>query len=85
MADMLVGRFFVIIPVIADSDTGYGNAMDVIRTMHDYEATGVSGIHLEDQKAPKRCGHMQGKDVISAGEMVGKLKAAVAARSDRPR
>ncbi len=73
----------VTIPMIADADTGYGNAIDVIRTVHDYEASGVSGIHLEDQKAPKRCGHMQGKDVIPAGEMVGKLKAAVAARSDK--
>ncbi len=72
----------VSIPMIADADTGYGNAINVIRTVHDYEQTGVSGIHLEDQTAPKRCGHMAGKNVITAGEMVGKVKAAVAARSD---
>jgi 2-methylisocitrate lyase-like PEP mutase family enzyme len=72
----------VSIPVIADADTGYGNAINVIRTVHDYEQTGVSGIHLEDQTAPKRCGHMDGKNVITAGEMVGKVKAAVAAKSD---
>ena len=70
------------VPVIADADTGYGNAINVIRTVHDYERAGVSAIHLEDQTAPKRCGHMAGKNVIEPGEMVGKLKAAVAARSD---
>ncbi len=72
----------VSIPVIADADTGYGNAINVIRTVHQYEQAGVSAIHLEDQTAPKRCGHMAGKNVIEPGEMVGKLKAAVAARSD---
>jgi 2-methylisocitrate lyase-like PEP mutase family enzyme len=72
----------VSIPMVADADTGYGNAINVIRTVHDYEQTGVSGIHLEDQTAPKRCGHMAGKNVIAAGEMAGKVKAAVAARSD---
>lgn len=70
------------IPVIADADTGYGNAINVVRTLHDYEAAGVSAIHLEDQVAPKRCGHMVGKEVIPAGEMVGKIKAAAAARTD---
>ncbi len=70
------------IPVVADADTGYGNAINVIRTVHDYERAGVSGIHLEDQTAPKRCGHMAGKNVIAPGEMVGKLKAAIAAKSD---
>ncbi len=72
----------VSIPVIADADTGYGNAINLIRTVHDYEQAGVSAIHIEDQKAPKRCGHMKGKEVIPAGEMVGKIKAAVAARMD---
>lgn len=72
----------VTIPVLADADTGYGNAINVVRTVHDYEQAGVSGIHLEDQVAPKRCGHMAGKAVIAAGEMVGKIKAAVAARTD---
>lgn len=70
------------VPVIADADTGYGNAINVINTVHEYEAAGVSGIHLEDQVAPKRCGHMQGKSVIAAGEMIGKIKAAASARSD---
>lgn len=70
------------VPVIADADTGYGNAINVIRTVHDYERAGVSAIHLEDQTAPKRCGHMAGKNVIAPGEMVGKLKAAIAAKSD---
>ena len=72
----------VSVPVIADSDTGYGNAINVIQTVHAYEKAGVSAIHLEDQVAPKRCGHMAGKDVIEAGEHVGKIKAAVEARSD---
>ncbi len=55
---------------------------NVIRTVHEYEAAEVSGIHLEDQTAPKRCGHMAGKNVIAVGEAVGKIKAAVAAKSD---
>ncbi len=70
------------IPMIADADTGYGNAVNVIRTVHEYEAAGVSAIHLEDQTAPKRCGHMAGKNVIEVGEAVGKIKAAVAAKFD---
>ena len=69
-------------PVIADADTGYGNAINVIRTVRAYEQVGVAGIHLEDQVMPKKCGHMSGKEVIPADEMVGKLRAAVAARTD---
>ena len=57
------------IPVIADADTGYGNPLNVIRTVGAYEAAGVAAIHLEDQVAPKKCGHMDGKQVIPAGEM----------------
>ena len=72
----------VAVPVIADADTGYGNAINVIRTVRDYEAAGVSGIHLEDQTSPKRCGHMANKSVISADEMAGKLRAAAAARTN---
>jgi 2-methylisocitrate lyase-like PEP mutase family enzyme len=68
------------IPVIADADTGYGNAINVIRTVHDYEAAGVAAIHIEDQVMPKRCGHMEGKQLIPAGEMAAKVAAAVAAR-----
>jgi 2-methylisocitrate lyase-like PEP mutase family enzyme len=70
------------IPVIADADTGYGNAVNVIRTVREYEKTGVAGFHLEDQVSPKKCGHYDGKEVISCAEMVGKIKAAVDARRD---
>jgi carboxyvinyl-carboxyphosphonate phosphorylmutase len=70
------------VPVIADADTGYGNVINVIRTVREYEQAGVAGIHLEDQVTPKRCGHMAGKEVIPAEEMVGKIRAAVAARAD---
>ncbi len=73
----------VSIPVIADADTGYGNPINVIRTVHEYEAAGVAAIHLEDQVMPKKCGHMDGKQLIAAGEMVAKLRAAVAARRSR--
>ncbi|HUA71854.1 MAG TPA: oxaloacetate decarboxylase [Solirubrobacteraceae bacterium] len=69
------------IPVIADADTGYGNSINVIRTVHEYEAAGVSAIHLEDQVMPKKCGHMEGKQVVPAAEMAAKVAAAVAART----
>jgi len=68
------------VPVIADADTGYGNPINVIRTVQEYEAAGVAAIHLEDQLAPKKCGHMEGKQVIPATEMAQKLRAAVEAR-----
>jgi 2-methylisocitrate lyase-like PEP mutase family enzyme len=70
------------VPVIADADTGYGNALNVLRTVQLYEQAGVAGLQLEDQVAPKKCGHMSGKAVIETTEMVGKLEAAVAARRD---
>ena len=70
------------VPVIADADTGYGNAINVVRTVQAYEQAGVAGIHLEDQVMPKKCGHMSGKAVIGAEEMAGKIRAAVAARRD---
>src|ERR687890_1703357 len=70
------------VPVIADADTGYGNAINVLRTVQDHEQAGVAGIQLEDQVMPKKCGHMSGKALIDADEMVGKLEAAVAARTD---
>ncbi|TZE81515.1 isocitrate lyase/PEP mutase family protein [Calorimonas adulescens] len=70
------------IPIIADADTGYGNALNVYRTVKEYEKAGAAAIQLEDQTWPKRCGHMEGKEVISAEEMVGKLKAALDARDD---
>ncbi len=69
------------IPVIADADTGYGNPLNVIRTVGAYEAAGVAGIHIEDQVAPKKCGHMEGKQVIAADEMAQKVRAAVEART----
>jgi 2-methylisocitrate lyase-like PEP mutase family enzyme len=69
------------IPVIADADTGYGNPLNVIRTVGAYEAAGVAGIHVEDQVAPKKCGHMEGKLVIPALEMAAKIRAAVEARA----
>ncbi len=70
------------VPVIADADTGYGNALNVVRTVQLYEQAGVAGIQLEDQVMPKKCGHMSGKLLIGADEMVGKIRAAVSARQD---
>jgi 2-methylisocitrate lyase-like PEP mutase family enzyme len=70
------------IPVIADADTGYGNAINVTRTVREYEKTGVAGFHIEDQLAPKKCGHYEGKAVIPLAEMVGKIHAAVDTRRD---
>ena len=70
------------IPVIADADTGYGNAINVIRTVREYEKSGVAAFHIEDQVSPKKCGHYEGKEVITLGEMVGKIKAAVDTRQD---
>ncbi|MCX5042105.1 oxaloacetate decarboxylase [Aldersonia sp. NBC_00410] len=70
------------LPLIADADTGYGNPINVIRTVREYERAGVAAIQLEDQVAPKRCGHMAGKAVIPVGEMVAKVEAARAARTD---
>lgn len=70
------------IPVISDADTGYGNSINVIRTVKEFERAGVSAIQLEDQVMPKRCGHMAGKEIVSKEEMVGKIKAAVDTRID---
>jgi 2-methylisocitrate lyase-like PEP mutase family enzyme len=70
------------IPVIADADTGYGNAINVIRTVREYEKSGVAAFHIEDQVAPKKCGHYEGKEVISTLEMVSKIRAAVDTRQD---
>lgn len=70
------------IPVIADADTGYGNAINVIRTVREYEKTGVAAFHIEDQVSPKKCGHYEGKEVISTAEMVSKIRAAVDTRQD---
>lgn len=70
------------LPVIADADTGYGNAINVVRTVREYERAGVAGIHIEDQITPKKCGHFEGKQIVSENEMVGKIRAAVGARED---
>lgn len=70
------------LPVIADADTGYGNALNITRTVREFERAGAAAIQLEDQVTPKRCGHLTGKEVITAGEMVGKIKAAVDSRTD---
>lgn len=68
------------IPLIADADTGYGNELNVTRTVREYEDRGVAAVHIEDQVSPKRCGHLDGKEVISAGEFTSKIRAAVEAR-----
>jgi 2-methylisocitrate lyase-like PEP mutase family enzyme len=70
----------VSIPVLADADTGFGNELNVTRTVHEYEACGVAGIHLEDQVSPKRCGHLDGKQVIERHRFTSLITAAVAAR-----
>ncbi len=72
----------VSIPVIADADTGYGEILNVARAVEEMEHAGLAGIHLEDQLAPKRCGHLDGKSVITPAEMAAKVRAAVRARSD---
>jgi 2-methylisocitrate lyase-like PEP mutase family enzyme len=66
--------------LVVDADTGYGNAINVVRTMRSFERAGASAIQLEDQDFPKRCGHLDGKGLIPADEMVGKIKAALDAR-----
>ena len=70
------------VPVVADGDTGYGNPLNVMRTVREYEAAGVNGIQLEDQVFPKKCGHMLGRKLIPAEEMVQKIRAAIKARQD---
>ncbi len=72
----------VSIPLIADADTGYGNALNVRRTVQMYEAAGVAALHLEDQALPKRCGHLAGKQVVPLEEFRQKIRAAVEARTD---
>jgi len=71
------------LPILADGDTGYGNAINVARTVRAFERAGVAALFIEDQVAPKRCGHMEGKRVIPVAEMVAKLKAALDAREDQ--
>ena len=71
------------LPLLCDADTGFGEALNVERTVHLFEAAGVAGIHLEDQQMPKRCGHLSGKQLVEAEVMAAKLRAAAAARRDR--
>jgi 2-methylisocitrate lyase-like PEP mutase family enzyme len=70
------------LPVLADADTGFGNAINTRRTIRDYEKAGVAGVHIEDQAWPKRCGHLSGKRVIPADEMASKIRAACDGRRD---
>src|SRR5438128_2562399 len=70
------------LPLLCDADTGFGEALNVERTVRLFEAAGVAGIHLEDQQLPKRCGHLSGKQLVEPAVMVAKLRAAVAARRD---
>ena len=70
------------LPLVVDADTGYGNAINVIRTVRAYERAGAAALHIEDQVEPKRCGHYEGKEVIGVHEMVQKIRAAVAAREN---
>lgn len=73
----------VSVPIIVDADTGYGNAVNVVRTVRALERAGAAGIQIEDQVFPKKCGHFAGKDVIAREEMVQKIKAAVDTRHDQ--
>jgi 2-methylisocitrate lyase-like PEP mutase family enzyme len=70
------------VPVIADADTGYGNELNVFRTVREFEGRGVAGIHIEDQEFPKKCGHLEGKEIIPREDYLAKIRAGVAARRD---
>jgi 2-methylisocitrate lyase-like PEP mutase family enzyme len=71
------------IPLIADADTGYGNELNVVRTVREYEKRGVAGIHLEDQGFPKRCGHLDDKEIIPLDDYIAKIRAAVSVRANK--
>ena len=70
------------IPLIADADTGYGNELNVVRTVQEHERAGTAGIHIEDQVSPKKCGHLDDKEIIARDEFAAKIRAAIAARRD---
>ena len=72
----------VALPVIADADTGYGNELNVVRTVREYEAVGVAGIHIEDQGFPKKCGHLDDKEIVPREDWLAKIRAAAEARRD---
>jgi len=86
MTEMVANAKFIAnavdIPVVCDADTGYGNPLNVRRTVREYEAAGVAGIHIEDQLFPKKCGFFEGKQIIPQEEAVQKIRAALDARSD---
>ena len=86
MTEMVANAKFIAgavgIPVVCDADTGYGNPLNVRRTVREYEAAGVAGIHIEDQLFPKKCGFFEGKQVIAQEEAVQKIRAALDARTD---
>jgi 2-methylisocitrate lyase-like PEP mutase family enzyme len=71
------------VPALADADTGYGNELNVFRTVRECERSGVSGIHIEDQEFPKKCGHLEGKEIIAREDYLAKIRAPVAARRDQ--
>src|SRR6201998_3696637 len=71
------------LPVIADADTGYGNELNVVRTVREYEKAGVAGIHIEDQGFPKKCGHLDDKEIVPREDWLAKIRAAAAARRNR--
>ena len=71
------------LPVIADADTGYGNELNVVRTVQEHERAGTAGIHIEDQVSPKKCGHLDDKEIVPRDEFIAKIRAAVAARTGR--
>ena len=73
----------IAVPLIADADTGYGNELNVTRAVREYEARGVAAVHIEDQVSPKRCGHLDGKEVVSREEFASKIRAAVEARRSK--
>ncbi len=73
----------VSVPVIADADTGYGNELNVVRTVREYEQRGVAGIHIEDQGFPKKCGHLENKTIIPLEDYMAKIRAAVSAKRER--
>ena len=73
------------VPLIADADTGYGNELNVIRTIREYEKHGVSGVHIEDQGFPKRCGHLDDKEIVPLDDFLAKIRAAASAKTDADR
>src|ERR1700719_3700922 len=72
----------VSLPVIADADTGYGNELNTVRTVREYEQAGVAGIHIEDQGFPKKCGHLDDKEIVPREDWLAKIRAAAASRRD---